>query len=165
MVLVIGYLIAFAVALGYLWTVELRGLLPIWFAEYKLLYTCVLIGGLGGVVYCLRAVYLNRSVRNSWDSRWIVWYCLRPVVSCLVGGVAYVFLRAGLLILDAEQATSASSAGFLALAFIAGLNVDRFLVRIEEIARSTWGIRPSRTAEESQSQEESPRPVSSGNRQ
>ena len=162
MILVIGYLIAFAAALGYLWTVELRGLLPIWFAEYKLAYTCVLIGGFGGVIYCLRAVYLNRSIRDTWDSRWLAWYFLRPIVSCLVGGVAVVFLKAGLLILDAEQATSASSAGFLALAFIAGLNVDRFLIRIEEIARSTWGIRPSRTSEGSQSQEESPRSSSSG---
>lgn len=162
MVVVIGYLIAFVAALGYLWTIELRGLLPIWFADYRLLYTSVLIGGLGGVVYCLRAVYLNRSVRDRWDSRWLVWYFLRPIVSCLVGGVAYVFLKAGMLILDAEQAAAASSSGFAALAFIAGLNVDRFLIRLEEIARSTWGIRASRTSENSDAQEQSPGSTSPG---
>ena len=64
-----------------------------------------------------------------------------------MGGVAYVFLRAGLLVLDAESESASSSLGFLAVAFVAGLNVDRFLVRIEQIAHSAWGVRPSRTAE------------------
>ena len=106
----------------------------------------MLLGGLGGVVYCLRAVYLNRSVRDTWDlSRWLPWYLLRPVVSCLVGGVAYVFLAAGLMVLDAEQTGGANAYGFLALAFVAGLNVDRFLARIEGVAQSNWGIRPSRS--------------------
>ena len=150
MILVVGYLLAFVVTLGSLWTLELRCLLPLWFAPYLLVYNCVLMGGLGGVVYCLRAVYLNRSVRNKWDGNWTVWYILRPLVSCLVGGVAYVILRAGLLILEAEQASGSGAFGFLALAFVAGFNVDRFLVRIEEIAQSAWGIRPSRTYEDSQ---------------
>ncbi len=149
MIFVVAYLISFLIVLGVLWSFELREVLPPWIAPHRLIYNCALIGGLGGVVYCLRAVYLNRSVRNRWDSNWTVWYVLRPIVSCLVGGVAYIFLSAGLLILGAEQASGSSSLGFIALSFVAGLNVDRFLVRIEEIARSTWGIRPSRTAEES----------------
>jgi len=36
--------------------------------------------------------------------------------------------------------------GFLALAFIAGLNVDKFITKIEDIAQATWGIEKSRTA-------------------
>ncbi len=149
-IFVVAYLLLFLTMLGVLWSFELRGVLPPWIASYLLLCNCVLIGGLGGVVYCLRAVYLNRSVRNQWDPNWTIWYVLRPIVSSLVGGVAYVFLNAGLLILGAEQASGSSSFGFIALSFVAGLNVDRFLVRLEEIARSTWGIRPSRTSEESQ---------------
>ncbi len=157
MIFVVAYLISFLALLGVLSSFALRDLLPPWIAPYRLFYNCVLIGGLGGVVYCLRAVYLNRSVRNRWDANWTVWYILRPIVSCLVGGVAYIFLNAGLLILGAEQASGSSSFGFLALSFVAGLNVDRFLVRIEEIARSTWGIRPSRTSEDSRGADASQR--------
>jgi hypothetical protein len=36
--------------------------------------------------------------------------------------------------------------GFYVLAFIAGLNVDKFLSKIEEIAQTTWGIEKSRAA-------------------
>ncbi len=61
MTIVIGYLIVFVATLGSLWILELRSLLPPWIVPYLLVYNCVLMGGLGGVVYCLRAVYLNRS--------------------------------------------------------------------------------------------------------
>ena len=149
MIVVILYLITFVGMIGALWSFQVRDLLPVWIASFDLAYKCVLIGGLGGCVYCLRAVYLNRSVRDEWDPKWTTWYILRPIVSCLVGGIAYIFLNAGLLVLDADQQSGSSSYGFLALSFIAGLNVDRFLVRIEEIARSTWGIRPSRTSDDS----------------
>ena len=149
MIIVIGYLLAFVATLGSLWILELRDLLPLWIGPYLLAYNCVLMGGLGGVVYCLRAVYLNRSVRNRWDANWTVWYILRPLVSSVVGGVAYVMLRAGLLVLEAQRGSESDSFGFLALAFVAGLNVDRFLARIEEIAQSVWGIRPSRSYDDS----------------
>lgn len=150
MIIVVGYLIVFAAALGSLWTLELRGLLPLWIVPHLLVYNCILMGGLGGVVYCLRAVYLNRSVHNRWDGHWTVWYFLRPLVSSAIGGVAYVILRAGLLVLEAERASESGAFGFLALAFVAGFNVDRFLVRLEEIAQSVWGIRPSRVYNDSQ---------------
>ena len=150
MIIVNAYLIAFAAALGSLWFLQLRELLPGWVVPYLLAYNCVLMGGLGGVVYCLRAVYLNRCVRNAWDPSWTVWYILRPLVSSVVGGVAYVILRAGLLVLEAERSSEAGAFGFLALAFVAGFNVDRFLARVEEIAESVWGIRPSRSYDDSQ---------------
>ena len=150
MIIVIGYLIVFSAVLGSLWVFQLRELMPVWITPYLLAYNCVLMGGLGGVVYCLRAVYLNRSVRNAWDASWTVWYVLRPLVSSVVGGVAYVILRAGLLVLEAERSSEAGTFGFLTLAFVAGFNVDRFLGRVEEIAQSVWGIRPSRTYDDSQ---------------
>lgn len=62
-----------------------------------------------------------------------------------------MFLSAGLLVLDAQLIDSTNAYGFLALSFIAGLNVDRFLVRIEQIAQSTWHIKPSRSSDESES--------------
>jgi hypothetical protein len=65
----------------------------------------------------------------------------------LVGSVAYIFLKAGLLVLDAGPTDEASPYGFLALSFIAGLNVDRFLIKLEEVAQVSWGVKPSRTSE------------------
>jgi len=59
-----------------------------------------------------------------------------------------VFLKAGLLILEAGQQSDTTNYGFLALAFIAGLNVDKFLTKIEEIAESIWGIEKSRATQE-----------------
>jgi len=64
------------------------------------------------------------------------------------GGVSYLFLKAGLLILEAEKETDSSNLGFYALAFISGLNVDKFISKIEEIAKATWGIEKSRSADQ-----------------
>ncbi len=105
------------------------------------------MGALGGIIYCLRGVYLDCGVSGRWDDNWNVWYYLRPIVSLLVGIVAYVFLKAGLLVLDAG--TEESPYGFLAFSFIAGLNVDRFLIKLEELAQVSWGIKPSRASENS----------------
>lgn len=121
---------------------------PQWLETFRLIILCALIGGIGGVVYCLRGVYLNYCVRKCWDDKWQPWYYIRPIVSHLCGGVSYLFLRAGLLLLEARQSTNTSDLGFLALAFIAGLNVDKFLAKIEDISQATWGIEKSRTAKE-----------------
>lgn len=114
--------------------------------KYHLLASCILLGGFGGIVYCLRGIYLNASVKGSWDPRWEAWYFIRPVVSLICGGVSYLFLKAGLLVLEAKSVEGSSDLGFLALAFIAGLNVDRFIGKIEEIAQASWGIEKSRAS-------------------
>ncbi len=122
--------------------------------ELQLGVRCAMAGGFGGLTYCLRAVYLNASVRKSWDAAWVPWYFIRPFVSMIVGAVSYVFLKAGLFVLQSEHQPTASPIGFLALAFIAGLNVDRFITKLEDLAQATWGIRPSRTAEASEQQDQ-----------
>jgi hypothetical protein len=116
--------------------------LPKWYTEKLLYIHSALIGSLGGVLYCLRAVYLNKSVHNRWDEEWHVWYYLRPLTSLLSGFVSSIFLKAGLLTLDAAEGGSAF--GFLAVAFIAGYNVDNFLKKIEDVAKTVWGIDKSR---------------------
>lgn len=117
---------------------------PNWLLETGLPAMCALVGGIGGTAYCLRAVYIHVCLEDDWDDQWLPWYFIRPFVSLIVGGISYVFLRAGLLVLDAPQAPEGSNLGYLAIAFVAGLNVDGIMDRIEEIAKSTWGIRPSR---------------------
>jgi len=109
-------------------------------------FKCCLFGGLGGCLYCLRAVYLNACVRRSWTAHWAPWYLIRPVVSCISGGAAFVFLKAGLLVLESVAGAESTGLGFLALAFIAGLNVDKFIGKLEDVAQSIWGIEKSRAA-------------------
>ena len=108
---------------------------------------CGICGGVGGVTYCLRGIYLNACVFKRWDDSWLPWYFIRPIVSFICGVVSFLFLKAGLIVLEARQEASASNLAFYALAFIAGLNVDRFIEKIEELAQAAWGIRRSRTSE------------------
>lgn len=123
------------------------GPLPAGLAPYQLVVQCALMGMLGGLVYCGRGLYLSRSVRGDWSDRWITWYVVRPWISLACGGVAFVFLSAGLLVLEAGQEAGSAQYGFLALAFVAGLNVDGVLRRIEGIAEASWGIGPSRASQ------------------
>lgn len=112
----------------------------------NLLLACILIAGFGGSLYCLRGVYLNFCVKNQWSTQWLPWYIIRPIVSMICGGVSYTFLKAGLLILEAKNEPDSTNLGFYALAFIAGMNVDKFISKIEDLAQAAWGIEKSRTS-------------------
>jgi len=120
--------------------------LPEWYLNKLLFVKCAFVGGIGGALYCLRAVYLNRCVLKQWDDNWAVWYYLRPIVSLVTGLISCVFLRAGLLVLDASPGADSADYGYIALAFIAGYNVDNLLKRLESIAQSAWGVTPSRAS-------------------
>ncbi len=116
--------------------------MPEWYTTKLLFVNSALLGSLGGVLYCLRAIYLNKSVHKRWDKDWYVWYYLRPLTSLISGLVSSIFLKAGLLTLDAAE--GGASFGYLAIAFIAGYNVDNFLKKIEDVAKTVWGIDKSR---------------------
>ncbi len=146
---IVTYLLALLVAIISIWGTFKADALPAWIGDIELLFQCILIGGVGGVIYCLRAVYLNACVRKCWDKEWQPWYFIRPFVSLISGGISWLFLKAGLLVLDAAQPADSSSLGFLALAFIAGYNVDKFMRKLEQISEATWGIEKSRTSENS----------------
>ncbi len=140
------YLIAVVVTLLASLALLAMGMLPPHAEFMKLILMCCVVAGLGGCLYCLRAIYLNKCVRKSWDPEWASWYFLRPITSILSGGASYLFLKAGLLILESQESSSSSDFGFLALAFVAGLNVDKFIAKLEEIAKAVWGIEKSRVA-------------------
>ena len=145
---IIFYLIAWITAILILLALPNLAEVPTWYQEMILFAQCSYIGALGGVLYCLRAVYLNKSVRKQWDPDWHVWYYLRPVTSTISGGISCVFLQAGLLTLDATGTGGQVPFGYLAVAFVAGYNVDNFLKRIESIAQTNWGIGKSRASKD-----------------
>jgi len=150
MKLIVFYLLVLLSGLSCFLGLNLLGQLPRVFEPIKVGMMCAVIGGIGGCVYCLRAVYLNACVRKQWDADWGPWYYIRPLVSIACGGVSYLFLRAGLLILESGTRPDSSELGFYALSFIAGLNVDKFISKIEDVAQAVWGIEKSRTSSEKQ---------------
>lgn len=154
MKLVITYLIVMLViiALSFL-GLEQFGL-PDSLDSSELALRCALIAALGGILYCLRSVYLNRCVHDRWTKSWEIWYYLRPITSFICGIVAYIFLKAGLVVLDASQNTDAGNFGYYAFAFFAGLNVDKFVAKIEEIGKSLFGIEKTRNAKLSDNNKE-----------
>ncbi len=124
----------------------LAGAEPAWLASANVACLCGLTGGIGGAVYCLRALYLNACAGDGWTPKWMPWYFIRPVVSLVCGIVSYLLLQAGLLVLESTPRAESNHLGFYVLAFVAGLNVDKFLTKIEEVAQTTWGIERTRTA-------------------
>ena len=136
-----------------LWIQLPLGNLPGWATHYVLAIQCVLIAAVAGVIYCLRAVYVNKCVRKNWDQDWEIWYYLRPLTSSISGFVAYIFSKAGLIIFEASQQTDSGNFGFLAFAFIAGFNVDKFVQKIEEVAKAAFGIDQSRMTKKSKEQD------------
>ncbi|MBU9309453.1 hypothetical protein KGP65_01405 [Burkholderia multivorans] len=144
--LIISYLLVLAAGGAIAIATLALGYLPAQFEPLRIPLTCCLTGLIGGCLYCIRAVYLNRSVRKSWDTDWHSWYFLRPLTSFICGGVSFLFLKAGLLVLESNTKENASEIGFYALAFVAGLNVDKFVAKIEGVAHAVWGIEKSRSA-------------------
>jgi hypothetical protein len=112
--------------------------------ELQTVSACILFGGLGGCVYCLRAVYMNCCVHKSWDNDWVIWYFIRPFVSLVLGGVSYLLIKAGLILIGSSLQSGGSQPGLWTLTFLAGLNVDKFITKMEDIGQSAWGIEPSR---------------------
>ena len=152
---IIAFLLTFLACLGLLVGFYLAGQLPPWIEGVRLWLLCAIAGGVGGCVYCLRGVYLNACVFKRWDPDWQPWYYVRPFVSLVCGAVSCLFLKAGLLVLESSQKEKATELGFLALAFVAGLNVDKFIAKIEDVAQAAWGIEKSRAGREEAPKEQS----------
>ncbi len=148
-VIISGYLLTLITGSTYLLACIALNYFAKDFEPLKIITQCSLIGLIGGCLYCLRAVYINRCVHNNWNKDWHAWYFLRPLASLISGGVSYLFLKAGLLVLDSSRTTDSSEIGFFALAFVAGLNVDKFVAKIESVAQAIWGIEKSRSSADS----------------
>lgn len=102
----------------------------------------------GGCVYCVRGLYIHHCVKQDWSNRWFVWHLFRPFVSTICGVVSLLFVKAGLLLFGISSAESSYNYGVYALSFVAGLNVDNFIEKVESTFKEIAGIRKSRVSEE-----------------
>lgn len=144
---IVAYLLFVLVVAVALFALLTKGdVFPGWIMERQGLIKCALAGMLGGVLYCMRSVYLNRCVKDRWNEQWHVWYVLRPIVSSICGVVAYLILKAGLVVLDASSSTNSGQYGYMAFALFAGLNVDKFVAKLEELGMAVFGIEKSRAS-------------------
>ena len=135
-------LVAMAVFARFFWMDSLASDIdPVW-------VDVSLLGLLGCVVYCMRALYVHYCVRKDWENSWVPWHLIRPFVGSICGAISLVFVKAGLLLLAADPASASPRFhyGVYAVAFIAGLNVENFVEKIESVAREVMGIRKSRAS-------------------
>ncbi|WP_259741195.1 hypothetical protein [Pseudomonas fluorescens] len=146
-ILIVLYLVALLVFATYSIGAMALGWLPKPYAPLRVPLMCGAIAYIGGALYCFRAIYLNKCVHKRWDPDWHIWYFIRPITSTIAGAVSFLFLKAGLLVLESSSKADASEIGFFALAFIAGFNVDKFVAKIEEVAKAVWGIEKTRSAQ------------------
>lgn len=140
---VIAYLLALLIVPLVYFVTASKGDLPEWVKVNQLIVESVLFGLIGGVTYCLRAVYLNRCVRKQWDTDWVTWYLLRPIVSLILGGITFFVLQIGLVTVGVKEATNPEHL-FYVIAFFAGLNVDGFLKKFEGQISKSVGVSKSR---------------------
>lgn len=151
---IILYLLCWLFLLGFLMVSPYLYELPAWYLNKILYANCAYWGALGGVLYCLRAIYLNKCYLKNWDEDWEVWYYLRPITSTITGFVSSIFLKAGLLALQASSPDKGSSFGYLAVAFIAGYNVDNFLKKIEAVVQASLGVKKSKSSDKNEQDKE-----------
>jgi magnesium-transporting ATPase (P-type) len=116
---------------------------PEWVKSIKHIVGCILVAVSGGVLYCLRAVYVNYSVRKQWSEVWLVWYLFRPFTSGLMGFLTYLVVKAGLFAVGSTSAEHPETLLY-ALSFFAGLNVDGFLKRFEGQVSNSMKVNKSR---------------------
>lgn len=105
--------------------------LPAWLSKFRLLNECILFGLIGGIVYCLRGIYVNHCVLKQWSVGWSLWYLLRPLVSMIMGGISYFILMSGLMAIGINNISKSPDHFFYLVAFFAGLRVDSFLKYFE----------------------------------
>lgn len=149
---IIGYLLTILLAVVAITiTTDVYGG-PEWKPDHLLLLHCTFVGMIAGVLYCLRAVYVNQGL-DRWDSAWTVWYYLRPITSGISGFASSIFLQAGLLALSSKPQLDGTPYGYFAIAFIAGYNVDFFMKKLEHVAKELWGIEESRASKDKQETE------------
>ena len=146
-IVIIIYLLALLVFATYSIGAMALGWLSEPYRPLRVPLMCGAIAYVGGALYCFRAIYLNKCVHKRWDPDWHVWYFIRPITSTIAGAVSYLFLKAGLLVLESTANAGASEIGFFAVAFIAGFNVDKFVAKIEEVAKAVWGIDKTRSGQ------------------
>lgn len=75
-------------------------------------------GGIGGVVGALYALWWHISEKQNFDRHYMMWYLVQPLMGLVLGGIAFLILSSGFLILQVDLADDKASTGARLLPYL-----------------------------------------------
>jgi len=79
-------------------------------------------GGIGGIIGALYALWWHVSDQQDFDQQYVMWYLVQPIMGVVLGGIVYLLLAAGFLVLQITPSDPNAGARLLPylLAVLAG---------------------------------------------
>jgi hypothetical protein len=79
-------------------------------------------GGIGGIIGALYALWWHVSDQQDFDRQYVMWYLVQPIMGVVLGGIVYLLLAAGFLVLQISPSDPNAGARLLPylLAVLAG---------------------------------------------
>lgn len=78
-------------------------------------------GGIGGVVGALYALWWHISEKQDFDRHYMTWYLVQPLMGLALGGITFLILTGGFLILQVDLSGDRASTGALVLPYLAAV--------------------------------------------
>ncbi|MCX6028916.1 MAG: hypothetical protein NT169_06405 [Chloroflexi bacterium] len=101
-------------SLGKMSEKTMADLFPIW--------NTMMWGGIGGVIGALYTLWWHISDQEDFDRQYLMWYLVQPIMGLLLGGIVFLLLAGGFLILAVNLTDSAdSTAGTRLLPYLAAV--------------------------------------------
>ncbi len=75
-------------------------------------------GGIGGVVGALYALWWHISEKQNFDRHYMMWYLVQPLMGLVLGGITFLILTGGFLILQVDIADDKASTGARLLPYL-----------------------------------------------
>ncbi len=75
-------------------------------------------GGIGGVVGALYALWWHISERQNFDRNYLMWYLVQPLMGLVLGGITFLILTGGFLILQVDISSDKASTGARLLPYL-----------------------------------------------
>jgi hypothetical protein len=79
---------------------RLGGMTEATVAQLFPLWNTMMWGGIGGVVGALYHLWWHISDRQDFDREYFMWYLVQPIMGLVLGGIVFLLLAGGLLILQ-----------------------------------------------------------------
>lgn len=94
-------------------------------------------GGIGGATSGLWSLHYHVSVRRDFDKNELLWYLEQPILGMVLGGIVYLIMAAGFLVVQVDLATPEATLGAkllpATLAVVAGFRQNLVLELIDRI--------------------------------
>jgi len=91
-------LIAYLSGLG---GATVKDFLPIW--------NTMMWGGIGGVIGALYHLWWHISDRQDFDAQYTMWYMVQPIMGLVLGGIVFLLLAGGLLVLQVDPLSTTNT--------------------------------------------------------